>query len=255
PVATVQVFNSSWATVFNQTYTNSPGTVNVNIGPGTYSVKVTFYTANWAYTCDKTVSDVVVINTCPAGTICVTNTCPSQTVDLNTAYAIPNLPSGTTVTWHTGTPATDANKMTDAEAQNVSASGTYYAAIHIAGGECYSATVPVNVTIVPCSVPSMLTTSVVQSVTEGNKATRSITAFPNPFTHSVRVVIDSEKSERATVILMDVQGRQLKQMPVQLVPGSNTVLLEGLDQFASGNYFLKINSGNETKTLKLIRQQ
>ena len=252
PVATVQVFNSSWATVFNQTYTNSPGTVNVNINPGTYLVKVTFYNANWAYVCDKTVDNVTVINTCPAGTICVTNTCPSVSVNLNTAYAIPNLPAGATVTWHTGTPATDANKMTDAEAQNVTVSGTYYAAINI--GSCYSATIPVKVTIAACSVPSMETRTV-QLASEDSRIAKNITAFPNPFTRSVRVVIDSEKREKATIALMDMQGRQLKQVPVQLVPGSNTVLLENLDQFASGNYFLRISSDKETKTLKLVRQQ
>ncbi|HYF29476.1 MAG TPA: Calx-beta domain-containing protein, partial [Chitinophagaceae bacterium] len=70
PVATVQVFNSSWATVFNQTYTNSPGAVNVPIAPGTYLVKVTFYTSNWAYVCDKS-ENVTVVNNCPAGTICI----------------------------------------------------------------------------------------------------------------------------------------------------------------------------------------
>jgi hypothetical protein len=250
-VATVQVFNSNWATVFNQTYTNAPGTVNVPIGAGTYQVKVTFYTSGWAYVCDKT-ENVTVINSCPEGTICVTNTCPSGTIDLNTAYS-PILPAGTTVSWHTGTPATDANKMTPEQVQNVSVSGIYYAAIHISGANCYSATIPVNVTIVPCSSAAL--TNAVQTKIEGEMATRNITAFPNPFTTSVKVIIDSEKSERATITLMDVQGRQLKQMPVMLAPGSNTVVMDGLGQFSSGNYFLRINSGGQVKTMKLIRQQ
>ena len=196
PVATVQVFNSSWASVFNQTYTNAPGTVTVNIGPGTYLVKVTFYTANWAYVCDKS-ENVTVVNNCPAGTICVSNTCPSPTVNLNTAYSIPNLPAGTTVSWHTGTPATDANKMTPEQAQNVSVSGTYYAAINISGAGCYSATIPVTVTIVPCSSGEVVSsaTEMVQLKTD-MAAARSITAFPNPFTRSVRVIIDSERAKK-----------------------------------------------------------
>ncbi|HEY0678118.1 MAG TPA: Calx-beta domain-containing protein [Chitinophagaceae bacterium] len=251
-VATVQLFNSSWATVFNQTYTNAPGTVNVPIGPGTYIVKVTFYTSNWGYICDKS-ENVTVINTCPAGTICISNVCPTQTVNLNTAYTIPNLPAGTTVSWHTGTPATDANKMTDEQAQNVSVSGTYYAAINIAGAGCYSATIPVSVTIAVCSSPGI--TNAVQVKSEDQPAARNIMAFPNPFTSSLRVIIDSEKQEKAVIDVMDLQGRQLKQMPVQLMPGSNTVLLEGLDKYPSGNYFLRVSSGKGTKTLKVIRQQ
>jgi hypothetical protein len=251
PVATVQLFNSSWASVFNQTYTNSPGTVNVPMSAGTYLVKVTFYTSNWAYVCDKT-ENVTVINQCPAGSICISNSCPSQTVNLNTAYA-PVLPAGTTVTWHTGSPATDANKMTDEQAQNVAASGTYYAAINISGANCYSATIPVNVTIIACSSPGVV--NAVQVKSEDQPATRNIMVFPNPFTRSLRVIIDSEKKEKATLILMDVQGRQLKQMPVQLSRGSNTVLMEGLDKYPSGNYFLGINSESGMKTLKVIRQQ
>ena len=251
PVATVQVFNSSWASVFNQTYTNSPGTVNVPISAGTYLVKVTFYTANWAYVCDKS-ENVTVINQCPAGSICISNSCPSQTVNLNSAYA-PVLPAGTTVTWHTGTPATDANKMTAEQAQNVSASGTYYAAINISGANCYSATIPVNVTIIACSSTGRV--NAVQVTSEDQSAARSIMVFPNPFTRSLRVIIDSEKKEKATLILMDVQGRQLKQMPVQLSRGNNTVLMEGLDQFPSGNYFLGVRSESGMKTLKVMRQQ
>ncbi|MGB8193225.1 MAG: T9SS type A sorting domain-containing protein, partial [Chitinophagaceae bacterium] len=184
----------------------------------------------------------------------INNTCPSQTVNLNTAYSIPNLPAGTVVSWHTGTPATDANKMTDAEAQNVSVSGTYYAAIHISGG-CYSATIPVNVTIVQCSSAEIGRTVQVKGAGADEAATRSIMVFPNPFTRSLRVIIDSDKKEKAMLDLMDLQGRQLKQQSVQLSPGSNTVLLEGLDQFPSGNYFLRINSASGMKTLKLMRQQ
>lgn len=253
PVVTIQLFNSSWVSVFSQTYNNQPGTVNVPIGPGTYLVKVTFYSSSWSYICDKS-ENVTVVNNCPAGTICVSNLCPSQTVNLNTAYSIPNLPAGTMVTWHTATPATDANKMTDQQAQNVSASGTYYAAIYISGSGCYSATIPVTVTIVACSAKEPPTTRVVQlKSSEEQSATKSVMAFPNPFNSTVKVIIDSDKKEKATLSLMDVQGRQLRQMPVQLNPGSNTVVMEGLEQFMQGNYFLRISSGNEVKTLKLVR--
>jgi hypothetical protein len=255
-VATVQVFNSNWATVFNQTYTNAPGTVVVPIAPGTYLVKVTFYTANWAYICDKS-ENVTVVNNCPPNTICISNICPSQTVNLNDAYSIQNLPPGTTVSWHTGSPATDANKMTDQESQNVSVSGTYYAAINISGAGCYSATVSVTVTIVTCSgaATERSITNAVELKSDDLPAARKIMVFPNPFARSLRVVIDSEKKEKAMLTLMNVQGMQLKQMPVQLVPGSNTILMDGLDKFPSGNYFLRIASESGMKTLKVMRGQ
>ena len=252
PVITVQIFNSSWATVFNQTYTNEPDSVVIPIAPGTYLVKVSYYTSNWTFICDKS-ENVTVTNSCPPGAICISNICPGQSVNLNDAYSIPNLPAGTVVSWHTSTPATDANKLTAAQAQNVTASGTYYAAINIAGANCYSATIPVNVTIRQCTSAGI--TNAVQLKSETTPATRNVMVFPNPFTRIVRVVIDSEKKERISLTLTDVVGRQLKTVPVQLVPGSNTFIMEGLDQFPSGNYFLTIRSASETKTIKLMRQQ
>jgi len=62
PVITIQVFNNSWATVYNQTLTNSPGIYTIpTVAAGTYHVKVSFYTASWSPICDKT-QDVVVQN-------------------------------------------------------------------------------------------------------------------------------------------------------------------------------------------------
>jgi hypothetical protein len=252
PVATVQIFNSSWATVFNQTYTNAPGTVTVSIAPGVYNVKVTFYTASWGYICDITQS-VTVVNQCPNGSICAFNTCPSLSVNLNNAYSIGNLPPGTVVSWHTGTPATDANRMTAAQAQNVTTSGTYYAAINISGNNCYSNTIPVIVTINPCN--TITNANSLQIKTAGEMPSGKIAVYPNPFTNSVRVIIQSEKNEQATLVLTDMMGQQLQSRSIQLVRGGNQFTLEGLDKFPSGSYFLKVNSSVGIQTFKLLRQQ
>ena len=252
PIAAIQIFNSSWATVFNQAYTNSPGTVNVSLAPGTYLAKVTFYTNGWVYICDKS-QNVTIVNQCPAGTICAFNTCPSQTVNLNNFYSIPNLPAGTAVSWHTATPATDANKMTDAQAQSVSTAGTYYAAINISGANCYSQTIPVNVTITPCNSAGNMAD--LQAKIAIEMPSEKIMVYPNPFTHSVRITIQSEMNESAVLVLTDLMGQQLRTKPVQLARGSNQFSLEGLDHFPSGSYLLKVTSSSGTQTFKLLRQQ
>jgi hypothetical protein len=54
PITSIQVFDASWNTVFNQYYTNQPGTVTIpSLGAGTYYVKVDFYTAAWSPICQK----------------------------------------------------------------------------------------------------------------------------------------------------------------------------------------------------------
>ncbi|MBB3842248.1 hypothetical protein FHS57_006279 [Runella defluvii] len=77
------------------------------------------------------------------------NACPTATVNLMTAISATNMPSGATVTWHTGTPATTANKVADPTA--VSTSGNYYMAYFDGTNNCYSETAgPLVVTITAC---------------------------------------------------------------------------------------------------------
>ncbi len=65
----------------------------------------------------------------------ITNTCPASTIDL-TSITASNTPSGITLTYHTGTPATNVNKISTPTAQ--AATGTYYAAFYDATVDCYS---------------------------------------------------------------------------------------------------------------------
>lgn len=110
-------------------------------------------------------SEDVCAVTCLAGVTAPTlttttksNLCPSNTVDLTTISAT-NLPVGATLTWHTGTPATTANKVTGTAVM----AGTYYAAFFDAANNCYSrtsstatsgsATTVVTATVNSCVLP------------------------------------------------------------------------------------------------------
>src|SRR4030095_2887970 len=56
----VMAFNNNWATVYNQTFTNSPGSATIpSLAPGTYHVKVGFLNASWSAICEKLVDAVV----------------------------------------------------------------------------------------------------------------------------------------------------------------------------------------------------
>lgn len=64
----------------------------------------------------------------------IANICPIATGDLTTLVTS-TAPSGTTITYHTGFPATDANKISN---PTTASTGTYYAAYWDATNNCYS---------------------------------------------------------------------------------------------------------------------
>ncbi|MCW3077307.1 MAG: domain containing protein [Bacteroidetes bacterium] len=78
-----------------------------------------------------------------------------------------------------------------------------------------------------------------------------IVVFPNPFSGSVHitnedgVVINSVK-------FYDVSMRELKHFPDNLLNNRN-ILLNGLEEFKAGIYFIEIKTPGATKTLKLIK--
>ncbi|MEX0274267.1 MAG: DUF4347 domain-containing protein, partial [Flavobacteriaceae bacterium] len=64
----------------------------------------------------------------------ISNVCPVKTFDLTSITASNGL-ANTTLTWHTGTPATNANSIVDPTAVT---HGIYYAAFYNAANDCYS---------------------------------------------------------------------------------------------------------------------
>ena len=82
-----------------------------------------------------------ICNDCPTGVdapvlsaTTITNSCPTQTMDL-TSITASNLPANTSLTWHTGIPATDANKVS---APATAVAGVYYASFYSETESCYT---------------------------------------------------------------------------------------------------------------------
>jgi len=99
------------------------------------------------------------VDVCNAGTnspaltaTTITNDCPATTVNLNTITAT-NTPaaSGVYMTWHTGTPATNGNKLTTVQASAQAPEYYYYAAFFDSTNICYSNTTSVSSFISECN--------------------------------------------------------------------------------------------------------
>lgn len=144
----------------NWTVTRNPGGVTTTgsgssttitgLDAGTYSFSVS------QTGCATSPSVNAVLNAAPTpGTApalfsnTATNACPATTVSLNALTPI-FVPSGFSVTWHTGTPATAGNKVPNAGSVGT---GTYYATFYNASANCYGGakTSKVTVTVGNCN--------------------------------------------------------------------------------------------------------
>ncbi|MDH4474563.1 MAG: PKD domain-containing protein [Fluviicola sp.] len=96
--------------------------------------------------------EIIPLTTCLAGnnppTLSATSVClTTPTFDL-TGITASNTPASTSLTWHSATPATNANTLAVA---NAVTEGTYYAAFYDAVNDCYSPTTAFNVYPVPAA--------------------------------------------------------------------------------------------------------
>lgn len=80
--------------------------------------------------------------------------------------------------------------------------------------------------------------------------------FPNPASTTVNVIINSLKKEEVTMVLMDVNGKTIRQKVVNAEIGSNTVPVE-IGSLANGSYLVKVlckSSDCETAVSKFAKQ-
>ena len=129
----------------NSVYQDISYTIPVSLIDNYSFVKVSGKDGSSFYNIDAVKVTYEFCNDCPTGidapvlsTTTITNDCTDtvnpQTMDL-TSITASNLPANTTLTWHTGVPATDANKVS---APATAAAGVYYASFYSFTSQCYT---------------------------------------------------------------------------------------------------------------------
>ncbi|XWW46799.1 hypothetical protein JYG30_04900 [Fibrella sp. USSR17] len=131
-------------------HTGTPASLaNKVLNPTTVGAGV-YYAAYYdiAGNCYSATSEPLTVSIIPCAPI--NNVCPSNTVDLTALlYSAPS--TGTLITWHTGTPASQANQVSNPTSVTT---GTYYAAYYDVAGNCYgNTTAPITVVTTPCPTP------------------------------------------------------------------------------------------------------
>jgi hypothetical protein len=258
-VITIQVFNGSWASVYNQTFTNSPGTQAIpSLSAGTYHVKVSFYTASWSLICDKSQDAVVQSGTPPPG-----GTPNCNTISVAGVSGGLNL-SGLTApvisiqvfnnNWATVYNQTFTNSPGTLTIPSLSA-GTYHVKVNFASASwspiCEKF---VDAVVAPASVPNPTSAGAVEQNAKRIEPTNlsAITVAPNPFANAIQVTVNATKNENSTMLIVDAQGRELFRKSVSLMTGTNRFTLDG-SRYVQGSYFLKLVTVDGSKTVRLMK--
>ena len=97
--------------------------------------------------------------------------------------------------------------------------------------------------------------SVVSSVQESanNFNLNSINAYPNPFSNSTAIEFYLSESKNVSISILDVMERIEKTISTKnLQQGKNKITID-LSELNNGIYFCKLNSKENSQTIKLIK--
>ncbi len=90
------------------------------------------------------------------------------------------------------------------------------------------------------------------SVEKVNCITRSasILLYPIPAKNILNVVLSTERSSKATVVLVDISGKILRQISTELQKGTNNLKVN-VTGLSSGEYILKVLGSDNFKAQKV----
>jgi hypothetical protein len=266
PVVTVQVFNNSWATVYNQAFTNSPGSLTITSLPlGTYHVKVSLYTSSWVWVCDKS-QDAVIGATVPPPP--PPPPPPSGTPDCNKIHFTPLASAirlnglvapvvGVQVfnnSWATVFNKSYTNSPDTVVISPLTA-GIYHVKVDFdsaSWANICEKMQDVTVTTTGGAANSTYTNSSGDLMNQS--INKNIAVAPNPFVNTLYLTIGSNKNETGMITIVDLEGKILVKRSVSLQRGMNRFSIDDLSQYRAGSYILRLTTSDGVQNMRLIKQ-
>lgn len=86
-----------------------------------------------------------------------------------------------------------------------------------------------------------------QVTVNGVAANTELAAYPNPFTNKVALSISADRQKTARLRMLDINGREVKVLLLQLQRGENKINLEQLETLHKGIYIIDIREADGTK--------
>jgi hypothetical protein len=254
PIVGVQIFNNSWSSIYSQTFANSPDTLTVPpLSAGTYHVNVKFYTSAWGYICDKTLDATVSAQGPPPGNpdcSAVTFTPIANGISLNGMTAPVITLQVFNNSW---TPVLNQTYTNSPGTVNINslASGTYHVKVDF-NTASWTSICERNQDVAVSSTGSAANNQS-GTVAEQMTSVEAIAVSPNPFSSYINVTINWKKNEEASMVILDVTGREVYRKQVALQGGVNRFTINP-SSILPGSYFMKLVTKQNVQTVKLLKQ-
>ncbi len=226
--------NASTGGGLTYSWTFQNGIPSAASGPGPHEI---FYPADGTFEVTLTVNNALGESTVTEMVTILPTTEADFTVDLNAGIAtfLNESINATSYLWDFG----DGNTSTDENpVHTYGESGSYTVTLLVDG---------------PCGDDSVSTTIdvVISSVVEVDGRFQA-SILPNPARHWLHVVLDAPSGTHPVqTALIDLTGKVVQQRSLQLTPGSQTLSFD-VSALPAGLYFLKIQSGDAVKTVKVV---
>jgi hypothetical protein len=88
---------------------------------------------------------------------------------------------------------------------------------------------------------------------KGDNAFTISALYPNPAKDQLSVMISSETIEKASLIIVDLNGKILQQLSTSLATGDNKISLN-IGSLPAGSYYLRLSVNNQIKTTGFVKQ-
>jgi uncharacterized repeat protein (TIGR01451 family) len=82
----------------------------------------------------------------------------------------------------------------------------------------------------------------------------NFTVFPNPFESNIKITLTTNTDISATCRIISFDGKEVVNRKISLQKGDNVIVLNDLNNIASGNYLLEVNTGNEKFIQKIVKR-
>ncbi|OQP44484.1 hypothetical protein A4H97_08900 [Niastella yeongjuensis] len=107
--------------------------------------------------------------------------------------------------------------------------------------------------IYPHSVLSQTTLPASRINNNANAEDQPLKVFPAAIRSMVTVKVKAAKSGTATFKLIDYSGRTIKQQPLPVQQGGNSIVINNLDNVIPGNYIILVSIGDVQTNQKVIK--